>query len=79
MSLDTARCSEPVSKMTLTGWLGVPRNNVPTYKLSSLLCKSIFKVLEPPEAAAGTGYLVYYISSSTYVASASFTSGSLSP
>ena len=34
------KCSEPVSKMTLTGYeLGAPTNRVPTYKASSSLYK----------------------------------------
>ena len=30
ISVEIAKCSEPVSKMTLTGFEGVPINKVPT-------------------------------------------------
>ena len=49
MSLATAKCSEPVSKITLTALDGVPMNNVPTNKLSGLCLSSILILVSPED------------------------------
>jgi hypothetical protein len=36
ISVEIAKCSDPVSKMTLTGFEGVPINKVPTYRESGV-------------------------------------------
>lgn len=57
ISLAIAKCSEPVSKMTLTGFDGVPTFKVPTYRLSGEAERLIFRVFSPEEAL--TAFILY--------------------
>lgn len=41
ISVEIAKCSEPVSKMTFTGLAGVPMNKVPTYRASGVDSRGI--------------------------------------
>jgi hypothetical protein len=50
MSVEMAKCSDPVSKMTLTGFDGVPMNKVPIYRESGDDYRGILIEFSPDEA-----------------------------
>jgi hypothetical protein len=75
MSLAIAKCSEPVSKITLTGFSGDPMNRVPIQRLSGLLERAILIWFSPVEAVKAL--LLCWMSSSLITFSAAGAEGDL--
>ena len=66
MSLATAMCSEPVSRMTRTGLPGEPTKNVPIMSPSAFVSIPILICFSPIELVMA--FLLYIISSSVIIA-----------